>query len=306
VKVKIGNAPVSYGAFEITIGRYPNVPGAIEVLDLVAEAGYEGIDLGPYGYLGTGVELAERLASRGLRLCGGYLQLPFSWPDRLADRIGELDRLLDLFDAVAGDVEDAFRPKPTLADLGSAEREAAPGQAQRNRGLGLDDEGWNRLIAGLTRAVSTCRDRGYEPTFHHHTATHVEAPWEIERLLDSTDVKLCLDTGHLLVSDGDPVKAIEGWGERINHVHLKDARRGVIDSIVAEGATLEEVWTEQAFCTLGEGDVDIDAVLDGLRSMGYEGWIVVEQDRIPDPATSLEEVAATQVANREFLRRRGL
>lgn len=306
MNVKIGNAPVSYGAFEITIGRYPNVPGPIEVLDLVAKAGYEGIDLGPYGYLGTGEELAERLASRGLGLCGGYLQLPFTWPDRLADTIGELDRLLNLFDAVAGDVEPSFRPKPTLADLGSPEREAAPGQAQRNRALGLDDEGWSHLVTGLTQAVATCRERGYEPTFHHHTATHVEAPWEIERLLDSTDVNLCLDTGHLLVSDGDPVKAITEWGERINHVHIKDARKDVIDSIVEEGHTLEEVWTEQAFCPLGEGDVDVDAVLQGLRSLSYEGWIIVEQDHIPNPATTLDDVAAMQFANREFLRQRGL
>ena len=49
----IGNAPVSYGAFEVTVG-IDDVPDAAQVLDAVQAAGYEGIDLGPLGYLGLG------------------------------------------------------------------------------------------------------------------------------------------------------------------------------------------------------------------------------------------------------------
>lgn len=306
MNVKVANAPVSYGAFEITVGRYPNVPDADDVLDFVAGAGYVGIDLGPLGYLGDGPELIERLASRQLQLAGAYLQLPFSEPERLEELLPDLERLLDILDTVAPDGETPFRPKPTLADSGGPARDAAPGMGQRNRSLGLDDEAWKQLAEGVSRVVARCRERGYEPTFHHHTATFVEAPWEIERLLETTDVGLCLDTGHLLVSDGDPVSAVTDWGARINHVHIKDAHKGVIDRIVQEGSPLEEIWTRQAFCPLGQGDVDVDAVLQGLRDLGFEGWLVVEQDQIPDPAVSKEEVAAQQVANREYLRARGV
>ena len=49
-------------------------------------------------------------------------------------------------------------------------------------------------IPNWTRAADLARTRGFEPTFHHHTATFVEAPWEIERLLELTDVGLLLDT----------------------------------------------------------------------------------------------------------------
>ena len=56
--VWIANAPVSYGAFEITVGVDPNVPDPVTLLDAVASAGYVGIDLGPPGYLGTGELLA--------------------------------------------------------------------------------------------------------------------------------------------------------------------------------------------------------------------------------------------------------
>jgi len=42
-----------------------------------------------------------------------------------------------------------------------------------------------------------------------------------------------------------------------------------------------EVWRRGAFCRLGAGDLDIDAILKGVRALDYRGWLVVEQDMIP-------------------------
>src|SRR5262249_35410855 len=61
--IAVANAPVSYGAFEVTVGHDPNVPDGVSVLDQVPGAGYTGIDLGPAGYLGTGGP-ARRAARR--------------------------------------------------------------------------------------------------------------------------------------------------------------------------------------------------------------------------------------------------
>ena len=303
--IAVANAPVSYGAFEITVGIHPLVPESVELLDHVAAAGYAGIDLGPLGYLGTDRELAERLEQRQLGLAGGYFELPYSEPDALAEALPALDQLLDVFDAVPPN-GNMPPPRPTLADAGSAQRAALPGRSALDPSVGFDDAGWRRFADGLDRAVSRCRERGYEPTFHHHTATYIEAQWEIERMLELTDVGLCLDTGHLLLGRGDPVRAVRDWGERINHVHLKDARQAVLDAIVAEGAPVEAIWRRRAFCRLGDGDVDVDGVLDALRDVGYAGWLVVEQDIIPDPSDPADQADREQRANREFLRARGL
>ena len=59
--IRIANPPCSYGAFEITVGVLPNVPGPEEVLPAIAAAGYEGTEFGPPGYLGAGEALRERL-----------------------------------------------------------------------------------------------------------------------------------------------------------------------------------------------------------------------------------------------------
>jgi inosose dehydratase len=302
-RIVVANAPVSYGAFEITVGIDSNVPDPLTLLDWVQEAGYEGIDLGPAGYLGDADTLAGRLGDHQLSLAGGYLELPFSEPEKLEPALAELRSLLDVFDSVS-ESDVALRAKPTLADAGSPTRSRFPGRAALDPSVGLDDAAWKRFADGLARAVEQCRRRGYEPTFHHHTATYVEAHWEIERLLELSDVGLCLDTGHLLLGRGDPITAIRDWSERINHVHLKDARLDRLDEIVAEAAPVEEIWRRQAFCALGDGDIDVEQVLAALSEINYSGWLVVEQDVLPDPANP-KQPALDQQRNREYLRAHG-
>jgi inosose dehydratase len=295
----------------MTVGVDPAVPDAETLMDHVAAAGYLGIDLGPLGYLGDREQLAGRLLRRGLSLAGGYLELPFSEPERLAAAMASLEELLDVFDAAGGGLGGssgarAPRPKPTLADAGSPARAALPGQAALDPSVGLDDAGWRRFADGISRVADRCRERGYDPTFHHHTATYVEAQWEIERLLELTDIGLTLDTGHLLLGRGEPVAAISAWGSRINHLHLKDARTAVLDAIVAERAPVDAIWRRGAFCALGTGDIDIDAVLAALDAIDYAGWLVVEQDILPEGDGASERAARDQEANREFLRERGV
>lgn len=298
-EVVVANAPVSYGAFELTVGILPDVPDGDTVLDEVAGAGYTGIDLGPVGYLGVGNELATGLGRRGLALAGGFFELPFSDHARMPSALVGLASLLDVFDAVGA--KNGLQPKPTLADSGSDLRRSKPGQATRDRSLGLDADGWRRFAEGVEMAITVCGERGYVPTFHHETGTLVEAPWEIEQVLERTSIGLCLDTGHLLLGGGDPVRAIRDWGARINHLHLKDARRSVVDGIVRESAPVSEIWRRKAFCRLGAGDLDVDAVLDAIRG-SYTGFIVVEQDVLPERNGT---AAADQRANREYLGARG-
>jgi inosose dehydratase len=300
-RIVIANAPVSFGAFEVTVGIDANTPDPLAVLDTVADAGYRGIDLGPVGYFGEGAVLAERLAARGLGLSGAYLELPYSDPVALREMQPALDALLDSLDAVKG--VGLLPPRPTLGDFSTLARRARPGQAVTDHSLGLEDAGFARFVAGVERTADYCRQRGYEPTFHNETGTFIEAPWEIERMLDHTTVSLCLDTGHLIIGGGDPVTALRDWGTRINHLHLKDARREAIAGIVRDAAPAEAIWERGAFCALGHGDVPLDAVLT-LVAQSFTGWLVVEQDILPDPA-GIAAPAADQRANLAFLRARG-
>ncbi|MFZ0768213.1 MAG: TIM barrel protein, partial [Acidimicrobiales bacterium] len=283
----------------------PNVPDAEFVLDEVSGAGYAGSDLGPVGYLGDGPVLAERLASRNLGLAGAYLEFPFTNQAALERLYPELDAMLDTFDAVRDRVPGPL-PRPTIADASSDVRRLKPGQSHADHSLGLNDDAWKKFAVGLKSVLARCRDRGYEPTFHPETGTFVEAPWEIERVLEISDVGLCLETGHIFVCGGDPLEVLRSAPERVNHVHLKDAIRSRMDDVIANHEPNSAIWSREVFCALGEGDVNLDAVLAELEALNFEGWLVVEQDIFPQTSARFAQATADQQKNRKYLASRGI
>ncbi|MFW6091070.1 MAG: TIM barrel protein [Actinomycetota bacterium] len=294
----IAGAPVSFGVFEMTADG--SLPGPDEVLGELRDAGYDGVDLGPVGWMGDAARIGDRLRRHGLTLCGGWVDLPLSDDAAFAAALPGLDEALEVFTAAA-EVDPQRPPLPTLADSGSDLRRAHPGG--RAAGLGLDDAGWQRLAANLNVAADRVRAAGLEPTFHHHVGTYVETPAEIGQLLDRTDVGLTLDTGHLLLGGGDPVDALGWLGGRVNHVHVKDARMAVLEQAVSEGGDMRTVWERGVFPVLGAGDLDVSGFMDALAARGFDGWLVVEQDVVPYESFTLAKAAADQRANREALRR---
>lgn len=114
-------------------------------------------------------------------------------------------------------------------------------------------------------------------------------------------MNLALDTGHLAIGGGDPVRAVRDWGERIDHVHVKDVRLEVLHDALRTGAGMVECWRRGAFCELGAGDVDLDSFLSALTESGYGGWLVVEQDRVLAPGEDVADAEAAQQRNRRWL-----
>jgi inosose dehydratase len=297
--ISLANAPVSYGVFSLTEGSGSQLPDAEELLRLVAAAGYAGIDSGPIGMFGRGEQLRERLRRHGLRLAGGWVELPFADDDAFTAALAGYRTALEFF-AEAAELSPDLPPRPTLACSGSPARQAHPGGGA---GLGLSAEEWDRYAANVEQAAQMSRERGLEPTFHHHACTYVETPQEIAELLGRTTVGLTLDTGHLILGGGDPLRCLRTWATRVNHVHLKDARRAVLDAVVDRGGDMRAVWEGRAFTSLGEGDLDVTGLVEELVAGGYSGWVVVEQDVIPSPGDPPGVAQRDQVHNREVLRR---
>ncbi|MDA4893398.1 sugar phosphate isomerase/epimerase family protein [Microbacterium resistens] len=298
--IRIANAPVSYGVFELARPDLVALPDGEELAAWIGEAGYQGIDLGPVGLLGRGEELVDRLRRHGLELAGGWVDLPFTADQETFDAaLAGLDDTLDVFVAAA-EAGPALAPLPTLADAGSAERRARPGGAPE---LMLQGADWDRFAARVGIAAQRVRARGLEPTFHHHACTYVETPAEVDAFLASTDVGLTFDSGHLLIGGGDPLADYRRWKDRINHLHLKDARTRVLAEAMEADDPMRSVWEKRVFVALGEGDLDMDALVQEIVDDGYSGWLVVEQDVVPRSIEEIERARTDQVANREALRR---
>ncbi|MCD2440974.1 sugar phosphate isomerase/epimerase [Agromyces sp. SYSU K20354] len=303
MKATVAGAPVSFGVFELTPDGAETV-APDDLLAILAETGYRGVDLGPVGYLGRDAALRRRLERFGLELAGGWVQLPFSDDEAFAASLPALDEALRAF-ASAAESGPTRLPRPTLADDGSAARRAAPGRGAEADPL--DAVRWDRLVANAGRAAEIVRAAGFEPTFHHHAGTFVESQEEIDRFLADVDIDLTLDTGHLFIAGGDPVEAVRRWGARINHLHLKDVDLAELRRVLAAGGGMREVWQSGSFVSFGRGDIDLTAVMAGIDEHGYDGWIVVEQDVLNGDDVSLAafeaERADDQRRNREALRR---
>ena len=290
--IRIANAPVSFGAFEVTIGHDDDVPTAVEVLDSVQGAGYSGIDLGPLGYLGLGADLKEALASRDLLLAGAYVEIDVSSDGAPSKGLSELEQVCDQFDVVAQDIEAVLLPRPTIAIIASQPRSAAESES----------DWWARIRSTIDTMVDLSTKRGYEACLHNEVGTQIATQEEIVRALSSTAVSLCLDTGHLVAAGGDPLTILEDWRERVSHVHLKDVRMEKSEPPYEDAMVL---WEGDIFRKLGAGNGRVEAVLESLRAGGYSGWVVVEQDVLPRAKSAYERARTHQFENREYLRARG-
>jgi len=292
--IKIGTAPVSWGIMEVE--GWDGRVAYGRVLDEMAEAGYEGTELGPYGYLPSEPErLLAELSSRGLRLVSAFVPLHLAEPQRHEAGFREAIK-------VAGLLARAEARLIVLAGDMTEARMAVAGRVIEERD-GMNEQHWQCAVEILTRIAKACRELGLATAFHHHAGTLVETPNEIERLCENTDpalIGLCLDTGHFFYGGGDPVEAVRKYGPRIWHLHLKDVRLPVLESVRRDRVGFLEAVRRDVFCELGEGAVDFPRITQGLMNCGYDGWAVVEQDVDTDqPGVQPFESA---VRSRRYLR----
>lgn len=298
--MRVANAPCSWGVLEFD--RAGPAPSYACVLDEMASTGYAGTELGDWGFLPTEPPaLRNELASRQLDLLGAFVPVALTDPTAHADGVEAAVRVARLLSSVSGSGPFVVLADDTAANPARTERAGRITPAD-----GLDDAGWKTLAAGANRVARAVRDKtGLRTVFHHHCATFVETPAEIDQLMTRTDpslLGLCLDTGHAAFGGGDPLATLDTWRSRIWHVHVKDCDPAIRKRAAAEKWDYTESVRHGLFCELGRGDVDFPAVLDRLAGSGYEGWLVVEQDVLPSMGTPAESAAR----NRAYLRSLGV
>jgi len=301
--MRIANAPCSWGVLEFD--RTAAAPPADQVLDEIAATGYEGTELGDWGFLGTDArQLQVDLDRRQLALVGAFIAIPLTDAAAHDEGAATAVRTARLLAAAASQP-----PVIVLSDATAAvpDRTARAGRIQPEDRL--TPAAWNVVAVGAEQLARAVRDAtGLRTVFHHHCATYVETPAEIDALMERTDpelVGLCLDTGHATYGGGDPLEILSRHAARVWHVHFKDCSRSIADRARAERWDYLEAIRHGVFCELGQGQVDFSGVIARLQSIGYPGWIVVEQDVLPSMGTS-GAPAASAHRNRQFLRSLGI
>jgi inosose dehydratase len=295
--IRVGNAPVSWGVYE---ADRENPPFGV-VLDAITAAGYEGTELGPYGYLPVEAKALDReLRARRLALGSSFVCLPLGDASR---RQASLEQALKVGKLLATQkVEEVI-----IADEESEARRSIAGRVPQGGSAGWSDAQWSAALETLQELGRTLKKKlGMRVVVHHHAGTHFETPAEIERLLAGTDpdlVGLLLDTGHLVYGGGDPLGLLAQHGPRVRYVHYKDVDRMMLQQVRGSDLHMMEAWKRGVFCALGDGMVDFPGCTEKLRALGYTGWIIVEQDVVPDLDGHLEpEPTGSAIKSRRFLR----
>ena len=298
--IKLANAPCSWGVLEFDLEGKLAPYG--QVLEEMGATGYQGTELGDWGFLPTQPNhLSQNLSKYELDLIGAFV------PVNLKDSNTHLKGLAYAL-KVAGLMYYAGyeNAKIVLADDNGAVEARVKKAGNITSAMGLDPNAWEIFAEGANQIAYAVKEAyGLQTVFHHHCAGYVETPDEIHTLLEYTDkglVGLCLDTGHYSYGGGNPIEALIKYRDRIWHIHLKD-----YDIKVAEKARLNQ-WDyftsvqNGIFCELGNGSVDFKRFIDELKVYDYSGWAVVEQDVLPGMGNPKQ----CAQSNREYLKGLGL
>jgi len=298
--IKIANAPCSWGALEFDLQGKPATFDV--VLDEMQKTGYEGTELGDWGFMPTDpAVLKTELAKRSLTMLGAFV--PVALKDETTHQKGEEAALkvARLLSAVEGS-----SPVIVLADNNGSIPERTQNAGRVTTAMGLSDEEWKIFAKGVERiAKAVKKETGMRLVFHHHCGGYVETPAEIDKLLALTDpslVGICLDTGHYQFAGGDPVKFLQANAKRVWHMHFKDCEPAIAAQSRAEGWDYFKSVEKGVFCELGKGSVDFKSVKAELEKQGFEGWIVVEQDVLPGMGKPFDSA----LRNRQFIKSIGL
>ena len=275
MNVTVGTAPDSWGVW------FPSDPRQMpwqRFLDEVKEAGYEWIELGPYGYLPTDLSaLAGELDKRGLKVSGAFIIGDFANP---ASAWPNIERELRAVGPTLRGLGARFLA--LIEDMYTDQRTGEPVAPTR-----LDAAGFQRLVDTTHRVAEIAKaDYGLTPVFHTHAETHVEYEDQIEAFLDATEpelVSMLLDTGHHAYAGGDPVAFMRKHHARIPYLHLKNVDREVRAKVAAEKVPFAKAVAMGMFVEPSRGTVDFAAFRDVLRDVNYVGYGIVEQDMFPAP-----------------------
>jgi inosose dehydratase len=276
---RLAGAPISWGVCEVPGWGYQLGPEL--VLAQMRDLGLTAAEFGPPGFLPADpAGRAEVLRRYGLTAAGGFLAVVLH--DRAADPAGQVQRALAEF-ARAG------AQMLVLA--------AATGRDGYDTRPELDGQGWATLLDSLDRAVALAAGAGLAVTLHPHVGTMIEGRDEVHRVLDGSDIQLCLDSGHLLVGGTDPAELARQAGDRVAHAHLKDVDAGWARRVRDGEVSYAAAVAAGLYRPLGAGDADIAGLVGALDAAGYDGWYVLEQDTMlagqPDGPGPQDDVRAS-------------
>jgi inosose dehydratase len=285
---RVAAAPISWAVCEVPGWGHQMEPE--RVLAEMEALGLRATELGPEGFLPV-THANELLREHGLAVIAGFVPAVLHVPPRLDGELWAVRSAAEVLSRLGAEVL-------VLA--------ASSGRSGYDRRERLDPDGWRALRHGMDRAVQLADEQGLRLAVHPHQGTVIERPEDVDELLRSGRANLCLDTGHVAIGGGPPRERARAAAERGVHVHLKDVDLRLAERVAAGDLGYRDAVKGGLYRPLGDGDLDVIAIVRTLEEAGYGGWYVLEHDEVLD-REPLEGAGPIEVVRRSlaFLERAG-
>ena len=288
LKAKLGMSPIAWWNDDL-----PDLSDDVSLEECLRQsrsAGFTGMEKGRR-FPETAAEMLPYLKMADVTLCGGWFSGTLV-EESLAANKDRIQPMIDLFKAV-----DA--PCIVYGEVGRSV------QGLRNAPLAtkpvLSDVDMAAYARKVTALGEFCADQGMPLVYHHHMGAVVMFEPELDAFMANSGegIPLLLDAGHLHFARGNVLRAIDNHHARIRHVHTKDIRQSVLDSLDWSKDSFLDAVIKGAFTVPCDGSLDFKAIVQRLADHGYEGWFVVEAEQDPKANSPLK---MAQVGHKELMR----
>lgn len=226
---RIGTAPVSWGVW------FPDDEKQIpwtRCLDEIALSGYEGVELGPWGYFPTDVkELKKAFDERNLKLVSTTLMDDLTSIENTNKMIQQLDDMATL--------QTQFDKADYVVLIDACYTDLFTGKQIRKSTLSEKEKD---IFYDNIKRIQTHAEEKYGLTivYHPHAQTHIETEEQITEFLKRTNINLCFDTGHHAFMGGNVEEFIKEHYQRISYIHLKNCDVDILKETIENNWSLAE------------------------------------------------------------------
>jgi inosose dehydratase len=286
MKAKLGMSPIAW--WNDDLPQLSDDVSLEECLRQSRSAGFTGMEKGRR-FPESAAEMLPILKKADVTLCGGWFSGTIVNESIEANK-QRIQPMIDLFKAV-----DA--PCIVYGEVGrSIQGDQSKPLATKPK---LSDAEMKDYGKKMSEFATWVEAQGMPLVYHHHMAAVVETEPELDAFMANSTISLLFDAGHMAFAGGDVLRCIDKHHARVRHVHTKDVRMEVINTLDRSRESFLDAVIKGAFTVPGDGSLDFAAIVKKLAGYGYEGWFVVEAEQDPKKAPPLK---MAQVGHKELMR----
>lgn len=246
-----------------------DLPGFIEFAARQQENGARGVELLDYFWAErSGAEIdktRQQVADAGLELAVYSIGNDFFQPDRAVWE----QQLADFKTGV--EVADRLEVRTMRVFSGNAK----PGYEL--------EQGLSWIVDGLAAGAEHAAQHGVTLALENHGLMAGRSD-QVQQIIDTVGspfLRANIDTGNFLLVNQNPTDAARALADMAALVHLKDFRHARPDETAHVYKGLDGTGFTGA--VVGQGEVDLPAIVAILRAAGYDGWLSLEYEGGDDP-----------------------